>query len=242
MTGQTRTNWIAWGFLALCGICFLALFLPAYRDVRPAARRTQCLNNLHNIGIALASYASKYGSLPPAYLTDAHGRPTHSWRALILPYLDRGDLTQVYRFDEPWNGPNNSKLHGIDVDVFRCPADGGKKTNTSYVAVVGDSTLWPGAGCMKYEDATDGLGTTLLVVEIADSGIHWMEPRDLELASMPHTINDPAKKGISSRHPGIVAVAFADGRVKVLNAAIPWPTLEALLTARGKEIIPDSSY
>ena len=70
----------------------------------------------------------------------------HSWRVLILPFLDQNELYGSYRFDEPWNGPNNSKLHDVIVDVFRCPEDHGrsKSNQTSYVAVVGPETIWPG--------------------------------------------------------------------------------------------------
>ncbi len=174
---------LQWGVVVLVGLVLLGLILPEI-PTRDRHRRPQCLNNMHNIALALHNYHSAYGSLPPPYIADASGRPMHSWRVLMLPYLDRPDLYQAYRFDEPWDGPNNSKLHNLIVDVFNCPEDhGGKKsTETSYVAVVGPETLWPGDRAVRLDDVTDGLGNTLLVVEIANSGIHWLEPRDLHVS------------------------------------------------------------
>ena len=70
----------------------------------------------------------------------------HSWRVLILPYLEQRALYDEYKFDEPWNGPNNGKLHSRVVECFSCPTD--EQTisgQTSYVAVVGPETAWPRA-------------------------------------------------------------------------------------------------
>ena len=64
----------------------IALMLPAVRTSGEAARRSQCVNNLKQIGLALHNYESTYDALPPAYTVDAAGRPLHSWRTLILPY------------------------------------------------------------------------------------------------------------------------------------------------------------
>src|SRR4051812_9073955 len=74
---------------------------------REASKRTQCKNNLKEIALALHNYHEAYGCFPPAYIADKDGRPMHSWRVLILPYLDEKPLYLKYRFDEPWNGPHN---------------------------------------------------------------------------------------------------------------------------------------
>ena len=88
-------------------------------------------------------------------------------------------------------------------------------------------------------DCRDGLGTTLLVVEIANSGIHWMEPRDLHVSQMSRTINGQSGQGISSGHQGLACVALADGRARVMTDKTPRATIDALLTIRGGETIPD---
>ena len=69
-----------------------------------------CMNNLKQIGLALAEYEAANGRLPPAAVFDKQGKAMHSWRTLILPYLERPDLYQAYNFREPWDGTNNSTL------------------------------------------------------------------------------------------------------------------------------------
>lgn len=230
-----------WGLVVSLGLILLSLFLPAIPTTNHRGR-SPCMNNLRSIVLALHNYHWGHGSLPPPYIADANGRPMHSWRVLILPYLDRNDLYEMYRFDEPWDGPNNSKLHDLIGDVFRCPQDhgGARSTETSYVAVVGPETIWPADRTVKLDDVTDGLSNTLLVVEIANSGIHWMEPRDLHVSQMSGTINSKSGQGISSGHPRGAVVGFADGRVRFLSDTIPAATIEALLTIRGGEKVPDN--
>src|SRR5258708_3361414 len=72
--------------LSIIGL-LIGLLLPAPRSARPAARRAQCNNNLKQIALALQNYEQAHKALPPAYTVDAEGRPLHSWRTLILPYL-----------------------------------------------------------------------------------------------------------------------------------------------------------
>jgi Protein of unknown function (DUF1559) len=60
--------------------------------------------------LAVANYHETYGCFPPAYVADRDGKPIHSWRVLILPFLEQQELYRAYNFDEPWNGPNNRKL------------------------------------------------------------------------------------------------------------------------------------
>src|SRR4051812_12260530 len=65
-----------------------ALLLPAVRYSKPAAYRNSCASKLKQIALALHTYADVYHALPPAYTVDAAGKPLHSWRTLILPYMD----------------------------------------------------------------------------------------------------------------------------------------------------------
>ena len=67
-------------------------------------------------------------SLRP-YVADATGRPMHSWRVLILPFLEQQSLYEQYDFREPWDGPNNIQLLGNMPDVFSCPSRSPARTD-----------------------------------------------------------------------------------------------------------------
>src|SRR3990172_9467251 len=98
-------HWVI-GILLLGMVVFL-LLPGSGRSHNAASRRTACKNNLHQIEMALHYYHDKYHCFPPAYVADASGRPLHSWRVLLLPFLEQENLYRQYRFDEPWDGPHN---------------------------------------------------------------------------------------------------------------------------------------
>jgi prepilin-type processing-associated H-X9-DG protein len=225
------------GLLLLCCPISIALLLPAVQQAREAARRTQCMNNVKQISLALMNYESRYRSLPPAFVADANGKPMHSWRVLILPELDRQDLFNAYNFSEPWDGPNNSKLLSQMPGVYRCPSDpaGLGSTNTAYVGVFGEHSVFRGTMPVRFMDITDGMSNTLTVGEAVNANIPWMKPEDIDVKLHP-TLRDPA--GFSSHHRGGVIFAFADGSVRFLQDSLPTDTLKALFTRDGSEVVP----
>jgi prepilin-type processing-associated H-X9-DG protein len=226
-------------FVVFCCWC-----LPRFNfGVHPASRRVQCNNNLKQIALGLQLYHDKYGCFPPAYVADEQGRPMHSWRVLLLPFIEHRKLYEKYDFSEPWDGPNNSLLAAQIPDCYVCP---GRKVApaiaplTSYLAVVGQETAWPGATSIKLSDMVDGTSQTILVVESSAASVPWMEPRDLDFQVLPLQINAKAGRGISSEHPsGIGAnVAFADGSVTfLLDKTCSPEQLRAMLTIAGGEQI-----
>lgn len=217
-----------------------ALLIPGVSRSGPRSRAMACRNNMKQIGFALMNYYDVHGSFPPAYIADEQGHPMHSWRVLLLPYLERQDLYDAYRFDEPWNGPNNRKLAKATMEIFCCPSDGtGSPKNTSYVAVVGPGTAWPGTIGPKMADFKDDMSKTLLLVEVKGSGIHWMEPRDLDLSQMVATINAKSGQAPSSNHPSGMNIVFADGNTRFLREDISPATLRALITINGGEKVRD---
>lgn len=181
---------------ALTGVVFLELsLLPAVCSARSVDQRSGCRNFLKQIGLALHAYHDTYGTFPPRVSRTRQGEFEHSWRVLLLPFLDQQALYDAYNFDEPWDGPNNRKLLGKMPAVYGCPevsARGGRGW-TDYVAVTGDSTAWPETGLMAYSDFPDGMSNTIMVVEFTSSGIPWTEPRDLRFddAIRSFTSSDP---------------------------------------------------
>jgi hypothetical protein len=227
--GGTGGRVVRWVFVGLVCLFVIALFLPAV-GTAPHSLRSLCRNNLKQLAIAMHNYHDVYRCFPPAYVPDKNGRPMHSWRVLLLPFMEAGHLYKQYRFDEPWNGPHNRKLAARPVDAFRCPADTGRETDSSYFVVVGPKTVFPGAVPIRIKDITDGTFSTILLVEAADSGINWLEPRDLSYVEAIRGLNPKSGWGISSHHKGGGAcVVFADGSPEMLRDGIPVEQLRLLL-------------
>jgi len=224
--GSRVGEWLALAFLAgVVGTLFWSGSEPAgLRRSRPG-----CEQNLHQIAIALHNYVDNYQCFPPAHISDSSGRPMHSWRVLLLPFLDQRELYDRYDFGEPWDGPHNAQLaqEYPTLEIFRCPQDTG--SGTSYAAIVGPHTAWPLDRSCSFQDMTDGTAQTLLVVEVYDSGIHWMEPRDLDAEQMAPRINTRGQLGISSGHEGLACVVFVDGHGETLSEALPAETLQLLI-------------
>lgn len=183
--------------------------------------------------MAVANYHDANGHYPPAYLAGDDGRPAHSWRVLILPYIEGSHVFRRYSFKEPWDGPGNRELAGLMPRVLALPGEYQPgSTTTNYVVVVGPETAFPPGGFISRESITDEPGQTVLVTENLGAGIHWMEPRDLLFSGMDFTINSP--RGVSSSFAYPAAV-MCDGSVRRLGQGVSPGTLRALLTVRGGE-------
>ena len=221
--------------LLVCGGVLAALLLPAVQAAREAARRAQCSNNLKQLGLAMHNYHDAYKSFPPAYIADENGTPMHSWRVLLLPYLEQSMLYEMYDFDEPWDGPNNSALAPLIARAYQCASDPNPGTETNYVMIVGPGTLSDGTGTNGFRDITDGSSNTIMLVEVTGSGINWMEPRDLNADEITFEINDPLGPGISSNHPGVANVLLCDGSVHSMYEGTDPETIKAMTTIAGGE-------
>ena len=171
--------------LAILGMCLIGLLMPVTTAHRgEAVWRSTCKNNLKNIMLALHNYHDEYGSFPPAFVTDKNGKPMHSWRVLLLPFIDESPLYKQYDFDKPWDSPENLKLLDHKLNLYACPSHDSydeKPNTTSYVAVVGPNTAWPGSTGTRLSDFKDGAANSIMLVESNSEKIPWTAPRDLTL-------------------------------------------------------------
>jgi prepilin-type N-terminal cleavage/methylation domain-containing protein len=114
----------------------IALLLPAVQAAREAARRSQCLNNLKQMGLALHNYHDTHLAFPPGWIgadpaTRAHdveGMNGFGWGTMILPYVEQNNLYQQFRFplsiiDDTTASPTNKRLLATKLPVFVCPSD-----------------------------------------------------------------------------------------------------------------------
>ena len=106
----------------------IALLVPAVQKVREAASRTQCLNNLKQIGIALHGFHDQYKFFPPGGVSAAIPRLNipanvlHGWQVFTLPYIEQDNLYKQYRFDKDWRDAANAQVVGTRVATFECPS------------------------------------------------------------------------------------------------------------------------
>lgn len=110
--------------IAVIGV-LVALLLPAVQSVREAARRTTCLNNARQMGLALHNFESAYKVFPASGWTQAGpGNPAGKyvgWRPLILPHIEQGGLYDVYDRNLDWWEGSNLIAAAVPVPIFVCP-------------------------------------------------------------------------------------------------------------------------
>lgn len=263
VSSRVAERWRRWIKIVAVGLLLMALpawwMRGAVTQSLEASHRSSCNCHLKQIGLAMHNYHDSYGSLPPAFVLGPDGRKWHSWRVLILPYLDQQALYDEYRFDEPWDGPNNRKLLAKMPQIFACPSrpreaksaallaigvlacnDGPgpsvKNGFTSYAAVLGQDCVFRGVQSVNVKEINDGTSNTLLIGECTHTKIPWTKPEDIDIAIHP-TLGDPG--GFSGPHGDGVMFLIADGTVKFLSTLLPQATVDALFTRNGGESIRD---
>jgi prepilin-type N-terminal cleavage/methylation domain-containing protein/prepilin-type processing-associated H-X9-DG protein len=143
----------------------IALLLPAVQAAREAARRSQCVNNLKQIGLGLHNYHSTNDRFPMGESQTASGTGNTYWnwsgtsaQCCMLSYLEQAPLYNAVNF--AWNFENNSgqaqpinsTVYGTIINTFLCPSDGnvgqlkagGFANTNSYQACFGTTTQWGG--------------------------------------------------------------------------------------------------
>lgn len=179
----------------LLGAWLVGQIRPRPPISRPNFRRTGCDHTVKQLFSALSGYAASHdGALPPPFTVDSAGQPLHSWRTLLLPYLDHGETFRKIRFNEPWDFPHNSQFHDLfdkTVNWFRCA-----ETGSLYMAILGPDAAWidPGQPFMHEMDQQ-----VPIVMEVVDSSTHWMEPRDYTVGEAAATLEDSMSADVNRR-------------------------------------------
>ncbi len=106
----------------------LAIMLPAIQAARGAARKSQCANNLKQIGIGMQSYVLAQRAFPPGYVSDVlpdldDKGPGWAWGAMLMPYIEETALYKHADFTKSLRGPETELVRLTSVPLFICPSD-----------------------------------------------------------------------------------------------------------------------
>lgn len=230
-------------------VLLYVLLLPGRTSPKRTSHRSECKNNLKQIGLALHNYHEMYSIFPASGISI----PSISWRTQLLPFIDYEQLYfEKYDHEQAWNAEVNLPVAQRQIPNYYCPTrwrrndkDEQGRYYTDYVMLNGDGAFSLPNNPIRSQHVTDGLSNTLAVTEASGLNIVWTEPRDAETDSQPIGINLAGdeyseSRGIaSSRHPNGAHVLFADGAVKLLDENIDPQVLKALTTIDGGEPVGD---
>ena len=157
-------------------------------------------------------------ALPPAYTVDANGKPLHSWRTLILPFLEQQALYETIDLTKPWDDPVNATGAQLSpLWIYHCPSDGGPQNRTTYLANVAPNGCFNLKPPKRLSELGSGGANALLLVEVPlDRSIPWMCPDDAD-ETLILSIGPDSKL----EHAGVFNGAMCDGSFHSFPADLP---------------------
>ena len=223
---------------------------PLTRDIGSAAAnhdaataRSVAEYRLERLGRALHAYVAKHHVLPPALVAGPDGKPWHSWRVLLLPFLGEQELYDRYHFDQPWDGPDNKSLLAAMPDAYRDPVHGvANGSFTHFAACVGAQAAFSEksipaekdgrpnhdvAGNRAVRHFQDNAGFSIFLGSVAEGRIPWTKPDDVLLTE---DLPPPGgKNGFAAPHRAIVAGQSVAGGLFLFGDSDP-ATVAAITT------------
>lgn len=219
--------------IAVIGV-LLSLLLPAVQSAREAGRRISCANNMKQIGLALHSHVDAVRVFPPSstsdveqggWISNPQSQNIHSWRSLILPYLEQAGLARSIDFTVSALDPKNLVAAGEIVATYQCPSYVGPafSTQPAYVRISGrlavanyvamgasdvghlygaveglkpDGIIYPQSKT-RPADISDGLSHTVIVAETREEQMMvWIDGGTSAIVAVPYdSTNAPTYAG-----------------------------------------------
>jgi prepilin-type N-terminal cleavage/methylation domain-containing protein len=113
--------------ISIIGV-LVALMLPAVQQARESARKSQCANNLKQIGLGLHTYMLSHKSFPPGYISTVlpdhdDGGPGWAWGAMIMPFIEEASLHEQLNMAASIRSEASATVRLATVPLFACPSD-----------------------------------------------------------------------------------------------------------------------
>ena len=151
----------------------IALLLPAVQQAREAARRSQCKNNLKQLGLALHNYESTFRMFPASRINLNSPSFQKTWLTMCLPYLDQAPLYNAYNANLNWFNPANDLATMTTLESVICPSSPGRQTiptSAMYSAITSatrtDTPAWGLSDYGSINAVRNGL-------QVASGGVSW---------------------------------------------------------------------
>jgi prepilin-type N-terminal cleavage/methylation domain-containing protein len=242
--------------IAIIGL-LIALLLPAVQAAREAARRTQCVNNLRQIGLALHGYHDLNQRFPPGGWQWRPGNDRRfrqiAWSALVLPHLEQQPLYESLNLATAFDSVENATGAATVLSVYLCPSSRRQEPRSAglggcdYGGLNGERITGPNnppKGVMLYDRAfpaaaiRDGLSQTIFISEDSDwTDGQWINARNVFDQAFAINRAPSFENDMRSEHTGGVAVLLGDGSARLVKETIHLRILAALCTRAGGEII-----
>jgi prepilin-type processing-associated H-X9-DG protein/prepilin-type N-terminal cleavage/methylation domain-containing protein len=224
----------------------ISLLLPAIQSAREQARRTHCVNNLMQLGIALANYAATHSVLPPGVVNDQGpilNLPSgyhHSWVVQILPFVGQDNVYRHFNITEGVYEPSNETAAFVKISTLLCPSDewmgpisyaGCHHDVDAPIAADNHGVLYLNSR-VRPDDIPDGPAYTILLGEMRRAGpsLGWASGTRATLRNTGKPINErdpllplfPRTGGFRNIQPPVSQAELHDV-VKSLTADEIWP-------------------
>lgn len=208
----------------------LELYMRTTHAKADATPNQSNADKLKSIILAFHTFDSTFHHMPRSANRHTKGQPPHSWRVAILPLIGYGYLYREYKFNQPWDSPDNMKVASKMPELYRS-ASSKSKDSTPFQILVGEGTFDSSNTPPMFVDITDGTSNTLAIIE-SNKEVVWTKPEDVSY----HT------NGFLQLSESRL-VAFADGHIRNLPKDLDANVLRALVSRAGGELvtIPESS-
>jgi prepilin-type N-terminal cleavage/methylation domain-containing protein/prepilin-type processing-associated H-X9-DG protein len=225
----------------------IALLLPAVQQAREAARRTQCKNNLKQIGLAFHNFEGTYTWLPSSVRPPSAAVTSVRFAVLtqLLPYIDQASIYNAYNQTYNWDESTvsqNATLSATKITAFQCPSDpkagaldGSPNKNATWTQTVAASSAYSpiyGISPLVYSTGLTSLAQPALFTDPADPALKYVAgffPKNATVDSITGLHGQPGRKfrDVTDGLSNTIAVAESAGRPAVYRKNQQYGSLPA---------------